>query len=97
MRLVLNSATVRTKSEGHLPRRVQHNDVGPLSPLRQHPGCLTRVPAEEFRVFNSVEPGVLPGVLHRLGDDLHPQQAPGMSMEGDQMVPAPQYRSNSSS
>ena len=48
----------------------------------QAQGGLSGVGAEEFGVFNAVAPGVVPGVLHRLGDDLHPQHLSGRGGHG---------------
>ena len=59
-----------------LPGRVNHRHVR-VHPLRfQRQRRLACVAAEEFRVCDAVSPGVVLGVLHRLGDDLHADDLP---------------------
>ena len=57
--------------------------MGPLALALQLGGGLGRVPAEEPGVVDVVAGGVLPRVLHGLGDDLHPQELFGPPGHGE--------------
>ena len=51
-----------------LSGRVDHHHIRVDALLFQRQSRFAGVTAEKFRVLNAVAPGVVPGVLHRLGD-----------------------------
>ena len=60
-----------------LAGRVHGDDVRADALLFQLQGGLACVAAEEFRVFDAVASGVVPGILHGLGNHLHPNDLAG--------------------
>ena len=65
-----------------LPGWVNHHHIRADTLLFQLQGGGSGIGAEKFRVFNAVAPGVVPGILHRLLDYLHPDDPSGGGCHG---------------
>ena len=65
-----------------LPGRVHGDHIRADALLLQPESSLARVAAEEFRVFDAVAFGVVPGILHRLLHYLHTDDLPGRGGHG---------------